>query len=101
MELYGQMLAILATFALLAAALWLLRRGGRISWPAQEKGAGCELVVIERKRLSPAHSLYLVEVRGRAVLVATHPGGASFHDAGESFGGALRQSLGGFGVGQQ
>jgi flagellar biogenesis protein FliO len=97
-ELYGQLLAILATFALLGAALWLLRRGGRISWPAAQKGSGRELVVVETKRLSPAHSLYLVEVRGRAVLIATHPGGASFHDAGESFGGALRQSLRATGV---
>jgi flagellar biogenesis protein FliO len=100
-ELYGQLLAVFATFGLLGAALWLLRRTGRISWPAGGGDAARELVVREKRQLSPAHALHLLEVRGRTILVATHPAGVGFHELGETFEGALRQSLRASGGGGQ
>jgi flagellar biogenesis protein FliO len=93
MELYSQLLAILFTFALLGAAVWLLKKGGRLPWTGARSETGRELAVKEKVQLSPAHCLHLVEVRGRALIVATHPGGASFHPLGETFGAALRESL--------
>jgi len=70
-----QVLAVLVVLGLLAAALcWLQRRGlARLRNPrGSRKGA---LIAADRLVLGPQHSLHLVHVAGRALLVSTSPAG--------------------------
>jgi flagellar biogenesis protein FliO len=69
-----QVSAVLAVFALLGTALWFLRRRGAASfqgWRTQGKS----LESIERLPLTPQHTLHLVKIQGRELVVATHPQG--------------------------
>lgn len=76
MEIVRQALAILAVFALLGAALWTLRRGGRMALRGGSRKCR-SLESIERLALTPQHALHLVRIRGREVVVATHPEGCA------------------------
>jgi flagellar biogenesis protein FliO len=79
MELARQALAILLVFALLGAALFLLRRGAlpRLSFrPSLGRGESA-LQRVERLPLTPQHTLHIVRIRGRELLIATHPHGCS------------------------
>jgi flagellar biogenesis protein FliO len=71
MEAIRQVFSVLIVFLLLGAGLWKLRRGG----PAPKHGRSLELV--ERLTLTPQHSLHLIRVEGRGIVVATHPQGCS------------------------
>ncbi len=83
MDVMRQACSVLLVFSLLGALAWALRRGGR----GQIFGAGLArkrvqgntraMVAIERLALTPQHTLHLVRLNGREVLVATHPRGCS------------------------
>jgi flagellar biogenesis protein FliO len=79
MDVLRQVFSVLAVFSLLGAVLWLLRRGGRISFQgfARVQGHTRSMVAVERLALTPQHTLHIVRVNGREVLVATHPQGCS------------------------
>jgi len=86
-----QILSLMVVFALLGGALYAVRLGkfvprvltdaGRrlFRWsslrlghaPARTKS----LATVERLTLTPQHSLHLVRIQGREVVVATHPHG--------------------------
>jgi flagellar biogenesis protein FliO len=76
MEYLQQMLAVLAVFGLLGGALWWLRGRGfarfAIAGPKKSQGV---LSQIERLPLSATHSLHLVRMADRAILIASWPGG--------------------------
>jgi len=76
MEYLQQMLAVLAVFGILGGSLWWLRRRGlaRFAMTASRKNQGV-LSQIERLALSPTHSLHLVRMADRAILIAAWPGG--------------------------
>jgi flagellar biogenesis protein FliO len=76
MEYLQQMLAVLAVFGLLGGALWWLRKRGlaRFAMPSSKKNVGV-LSQIERLPLSTTHSLHLVRMADRAILIASWPGG--------------------------
>ncbi len=77
MELARQVLSVLAVFALLGGLLFALRRSGSASfrgWPRAQKSAR-QMESLERLALTPQHSLHLVRVQGRDLLIATHPQG--------------------------
>jgi flagellar biogenesis protein FliO len=84
MEIARQVLSVLLVFALLAAALWALRRAGPVSLRGRFRGAARQsgghvksLRSLERLVLSPQHSLHLIEINGRQLLVAVHPQGCT------------------------
>ncbi len=78
MEVVRQISAVLAVFALLGLALWALRRGGSVRFGAlRTQARGRSLESIERLALTPQHSLHLVKIHGREVVVATHPQGCA------------------------
>lgn len=79
METARQVSAVMLVFALLGAALWTLRRGGRLGFGGgiRTTGRGRALESIERLALTPQHSLHLVKIGGREVVVATYPQGCS------------------------
>ena len=79
MELVEQMAAIALVFALLGAAVWLLRKNrlGPLVMLAPRRGPRGEarqLEVVERVALGPQHTLALVKVNGALILVGTGPG---------------------------
>jgi flagellar biogenesis protein FliO len=65
--------AIGLVLALLAGALMLLKKRGmaQFTLPA---GRARQLEVIERLALGPQHTIHLVRVGARSVLIATAPG---------------------------
>jgi flagellar biogenesis protein FliO len=81
-----QVFSILLVFSLLGLALWKLRRPGKPIGSLWRKPAGSAraLESVERLALTPQHALHLVRVRGREMVVATHPQGCTL--LGESSG---------------
>jgi flagellar biosynthetic protein FliO len=69
--------AVGAVLALLAATLWWLRRRG-LAWllPAR-KAARRRMECLERLPLGPQHTLHLVRLGDRAMLVAASPAGCT------------------------
>jgi flagellar biogenesis protein FliO len=78
-EIARQVSAVMLVLALLGAALWALRRGGRLGFGGRIRGAGRgrALESVERLTLTPQHSLHLVKIGGREVVVATYPQGCA------------------------
>lgn len=77
MEITEQIVAIGAVFALLAAVLWWLRRRGiaRFVTGGSKGAAAGPLEGVARLSLGPQHSLHLVRVGGRGVLIGRSPAG--------------------------
>lgn len=76
MEYLQQMLAVMAVFGLLGGALWWLRRRGlaRFAIGSVKKTSGV-LSQSERLSISATHTLHLVRMADRAILIASWPGG--------------------------
>jgi hypothetical protein len=80
MDVLRQVSSVLLVFSLLGVAIWLLRRSGKISFQglARTRALGQRsMIAVERLALTPQHTLHLVCIHGREVLVATHPQGCS------------------------
>ncbi len=86
MDVFRQVFSVLLVFSLLGALLWMLRRGGKISFQGftvrslarkRAEGSSRSIVAVERLSLTPQHTLHIVRINGREVLVATHPQGCS------------------------
>ena len=84
MDVFGQFAAIGFVLALLAAALFLLKKRGALSWRTAAVGSGRRLEVIERVALGPQHALHLVRAGDRLVLIATAPAACQLLDANVS-----------------
>jgi len=80
MEMIGQLTAVSGVLVLLLAVLWWLRRRGyarMTAFPVLARGNCRRLERLERVALSPQHTLHLVRLGDRALLVAASPGGCS------------------------
>lgn len=81
-SLARQIFSVLLVFSLLALALWKLRRGSasvNFATPWKRSVSTTRsLDRVERLALTPQHSLHLIRVQGREILIATHPQGCSF-----------------------
>ena len=77
MDLARQLLAVVLVLGLLAAALWWLRHKGglRFIGGAGRGGRQRHVVLVERVSLTPQHTLHLIHVADRALLVGTGPSG--------------------------
>jgi len=82
MEQFGQLFAVAGVLMLLGGSLYFLRRKGiaRIGFRAAGLANGRQLQSIERLPLTSQHSLHLIRVYGRTVLIAVSPGGCSVLD---------------------
>ena len=82
MEAIQQVLGVVAVLALLGGSLWWLRSKGVAQFAVRGPGGGKarSMKVVERLGLSPQHSLYLVRVADRTLLIAASPGGCSILD---------------------
>jgi flagellar biosynthetic protein FliO len=83
-----QILAALFVLALLGGSLWLLRRKGlaslNLTFPKRFSGAR-QMRIVERVSLTAHHSLHLVRIHNRTILIGVSPSGcnriASFQDS--------------------
>ena len=85
MEILRQFLSVVFVLAMLAGVLWWLRRKSpvRPGWRfrlRRDRG-GARLEVVERLPLTAQHTLHLVRVADRALLVAVHTSGCSLIDS--------------------
>lgn len=67
-------LAVLFVLLLLGGVLWLLQKRGSIRIAADGPK---RMEAIERLRLGPNHTLHLIRVRDRELLVVTHGSGCT------------------------
>jgi len=77
MDFVRQMAAAGAVLALLAATLWWLRRKGFAGVLPDRKTAGRRLECLERLALGPQHTLHLVRLGERALLLVSTPAGCT------------------------
>jgi flagellar biogenesis protein FliO len=77
MEWIGQMGAVGAVLTLLAATLWWLRRRGFAGILPARRAARRRMECLERLPLGPQHTLHLVRLGERTMLVAASPAGCA------------------------
>jgi flagellar biogenesis protein FliO len=84
LEILPQLLAVLAVFALLGFTLWWLKRRGAVQGvplmgfrlpSARSRTQTKVLQRVDALQLSPTHSLSLVRMADRAILIGTSPSG--------------------------
>jgi flagellar biogenesis protein FliO len=83
METMQNGLGAVLVLALLGATLWWLRSRGLAQFALKLPQGGQRIKrmkTLERLSLTPHHSLHLVQVEGRTVLIAASPGGCSILD---------------------
>jgi flagellar biogenesis protein FliO len=78
-----QATAVFVVLALLGVTFYWLRAKGMAMTLKSSVGGQKRLQSIERLPLTPQHSLHLVRVAGRTVLIAVSPGGCSLLDRGD------------------
>jgi flagellar biosynthetic protein FliO len=64
-----QLVAVIFVFALLGGALWFVKKRPRLAGG----GGARRMQVVERVALTPHHSLCLVKVDGRTLMIGTAP----------------------------
>lgn len=81
MDTIQPLLAVFFVLGALAVTLYWLRAKGvaRFSTPGLGKGVR-RLQAVERLALTPQHSLHLVNVSGRTLLIAVSPNGCAILD---------------------
>ncbi len=75
MELAEQIAMAALVLLLLCGTLWALRRRGTVSFtlPGVSPGKERRMQVMERLSLTPTHSLHLVKVADRILLIGVAP----------------------------
>ena len=76
MDAIREVLSVSGVLLMLAATLWWLRRKGLARYSRRGPRARA-LESVERLMLSPQHSLHLVRLGGRGLLVAASPAGCA------------------------
>jgi len=86
MEMTEQLLAVFVVLGLLCGSLWILKRKGlvRTSLRRPARPGQPRLEVIDRLALTPQHSLHLVRVADRTLLVGLSPQGCNLLESGPS-----------------
>jgi len=82
--MWEQTLAVFFVLGLLVASLWLLRRKGFASLKlgfARSVGGAKRMELLERMPLTPHHSLHLVRVEDRLILIGVSPQSCALLDA--------------------
>ena len=78
MELYEQLIGVVVVLGILAGSLWLLKQKGLVRATIRYRGAGKPpLELIDRLALTPHHSLHLVRLADRTILVGLSPNGCA------------------------
>jgi len=85
METFQQIAVALLVLGLLGGLLYWLRAKGFAVFGVKDarRGGDRRMQSLERLALSPQHSLHLIRVGERALLVAVSPGGCTVVDTGD------------------
>jgi flagellar biosynthetic protein FliO len=81
MDILQQIAAVAVVLGLLGGALWWLRRRGYAAVLPVRRAATRRLETLERLPLGPQHTLHLVRLDDRALLLAASPGGCALLDS--------------------
>jgi len=83
MNLIEQLSMVLLVLALLAGVLWTLRNRGfaAFRFAGRQPSSAKRLQVIERLPLTPQHSLHLVRLADRVLLIGVAPSGCTLLDS--------------------
>ena len=86
METTEQLLAVMVVLGLLCGSLWLLKRKGlvRTNFRRPARSGEPRLEVLDRLALTPQHSLHLIRMADRTLLVGLSPQGCSLLESGPS-----------------
>ena len=86
MESMEQLSAVMVVLGLLCASLWLMKKKGwaRTSFRRPARPGQPRLEVLDRLSLTPQHSLHLVRVADRTLLVGLSPQGCNLLESGPS-----------------
>lgn len=79
MELSEQLLAVVMVLGILGAGLWVLKRKGfvRTTLRRAPRAGELRLEVLDRLPLTPQHSVHLIKIADRTILVGVSPGGCN------------------------
>ena len=82
MDAMQPLLAVVFVLGLLGGTLYWLRAKGvaRFNGKGLSRAGGKRMQTLERLALTPQHSLHLVSVSGKTLLVAVSPGGCTVLD---------------------
>lgn len=81
MDIAEQLAMVALVLILLCGTLWVMRSRGLVfKFSGGAGSGGRRLEVIERLPLTPSHSLHLVRVADRTLLIAVAPSGCSILD---------------------
>jgi len=99
MDFVQQLAMVLLVLALLAGLLWALRNRGMASFrfAGRPSSSAKRLQVIERLPLTPSHSLHLVRLADRVLLIGVAPSGCTLLDTskpGEAFPNTAQTQMG-------
>jgi flagellar biogenesis protein FliO len=75
MDIVRQSLAIVLVFALLWTALWILRKK---AWTRRTRTVGSLLESRGKLALTARHSIHLIRIGDRNLILAIHPDGITF-----------------------
>jgi flagellar biogenesis protein FliO len=75
-EALRQIAALVFVFGLLGLALWWLRGKKMIAFGAARKG-NSKLQIVDRIRLTPQHSIHVVRIGKRDLVIAVHGSGCT------------------------
>jgi len=95
MEMFQQFFAIAAVLGVLCGGLWLLKRKGYVqSRIRRPNGDGHpRLEVLDRLALTPHHSLHLVRLADRTLLIGLSPNGCELLESGAELTSRLGREL--------
>ena len=95
MDLFRQIGGVLAVLAILGGTLWWLQQKGVARFRGMRRsGPQRRMESLERLALTPHHSLHLVRVDQRVMLIAVSPSNCSILDAGREAAGAGKSDMG-------
>ena len=79
MEMFEQLVMVALVLGVLCGGLWLLKRKGwaYTAMRAQRNDGQPRLEVLDRLALSPHHSLHLVRMADRTLLIGVSPSGCN------------------------
>jgi flagellar biosynthetic protein FliO len=82
MEMFQQLMIVAVILAVLCGGLWILKRKGWAQTAMRRSRADGQprLEVIDRLTLTPHHSLHLVRLADRTLLVGISPNGCNLLD---------------------
>ena len=87
MEAFQQLFAVLFVLGMLCACLWLFRKKGwalRAPMRRRRRDLPPQLEVLDGLTLTPHHSLHLVRVADRVLLVGLSPQGCNLLDSSKT-----------------